>query len=115
MNPFSIGASVFALAQCTSLLISFTKTCINAKEDCKKFIEKLRKVSFMARQLDDRYQASNKEDAWYRGMRKMGETYGKLTEEGKYTPSPDSTKETTSPLDKLFMIITEIYSKLHDA
>lgn len=115
MDPLSIAASVFALAQCTSLLISFTKTCINAKEERKKFIEELRKVSNMAQQLDDRYQASNKEDPWYRGMRKMGETCGRLTEEGKYTPPPDSTKETTGPLDKLFMIISEMYSELHDA
>lgn len=115
MDPLSIGASVFALAQCTSILISFTKTYINKKKYRQKFIEELRKVSFIAQQLEDHYKASNEEDPWYRGMRKMGKTCGRLTKEGKYTPPPDRTKETTGPLDKLFMIISELYSELHDA
>lgn len=115
MDPLSVMASVAALAQCTAVLISFTKTCINARKEREKFIEELIKVSFMVQQLEDHYKASNKEDPWYRRMREMGETCGTLTLEGKYTPPPDRTKETTGPLDKLYMIIGELYSELHDA
>lgn len=115
MDPLSVIGSVTALAHCTRILISFTKTCIHAKEEREKFIEELRKVLFMVKQLQDHNKASNKEDPWYRGMRKMGETCGTLTEKGRYTPPPDRTKETTGPLDKLFMIIGELYSEWDDA
>lgn len=114
MDLLSVIASVAALAQITVILISFTKTCINARKEREKFIEELIKVSFMVQQLEDHYKASNKEP-WYRGMRKMGETCGTLTSKGKYTPPPDCTKETTGPLNKLYMIIGELYSELHDA
>lgn len=113
MDPLSVMASVAALAQCTSVLIRFTKDCINARKEHEIFIEELKNLLFMVEQLEIHYQASNKEDPWYRRLRKMGETCGTLTKEGKYIPPPDRTKKTTGPLNKLYMIIAELHSELH--
>ena len=113
MDPLSIMASVAALAHCTRVLIRFTKNSINARKERESFIEELKNILFMVQQLENHYQASNKEDPWYQQLRNMGETCGTLTSEGKYTPPPDRTKKTTGPLDKLYMIIAELHSELH--
>lgn len=113
MDPLSVMASVAALAQCTSVLISFTQDCIKARKERESFIEELRNILFMVKQLENHYRASNKEDPWYQRLRQMGETCGTLTPEGKYTPPPDRTKKATGPLDKLYRIIAELHTELH--
>lgn len=115
MEVVGAMASVAALAKCAGDLIRFTRACIHAREERYSNIEKLNNFLFMVQELGNHIQASNNEDPWYRRLRKMEETCGTLTEEGKYTPPPDCTKESTGPLDKLYRIIAELCSEMHAA
>lgn len=115
MEVVSGIASVGALAECTYFLIKYTRACIHAKEERNGYIKKLYNILFLVQELEALSQASNNQDPWYRRLKKMEETCGKLTKEWKYIDPPGCTKETAGPLGKLYMIIAELHSELHAA
>lgn len=112
MDPLSITASTAALLHCTKVAIDYTKSFYNARKERQKFREGLEGILLLVNQLEERRKASKPEGPWYRGLERMVETTGKLTQEGEYIPHPDLGKKPTGPWTNLYIIIAELHSEL---
>lgn len=109
MDPLSVSASIVALLQCTAKVIEIATDMYHFSKERQDFLDGLHGVRSVAQRLDQRLCKAQQGDTWYEGLRELVATSGKLTDDGRYLPSP--TIKSEGPLARLYKIMARLWAE----